>query len=250
MAKAKINGTDKFNLNLIVDSPAVICDMEDCYHIMIADLMDSHHPPGISGLGADGVDFAPGMWELAFTFATPPRRGRVVVVPAASPNPPKLDEVFQDIPGGHGAYVVIKIPRPHELYPISPVQTTIQDEYGRLHEGPYSTRVVLRYKAVTGINLLYRHIRSTSTSERDVDRDFHYPIDGEAFLTIDLRPSGYESVAHVEAAYRAHAKMIGVTRYMTQTKLSDTMTTGVFILNTPRTACKSPVIMVKRANKK
>ena len=98
-----------FNLNIILDSPAVICDKGDCYHLMIPDLLDEHRPPGISGMGADGTDFARGMYEIAITFQDKKKKGGDGTMYAggseddANTLEPKIDIVPATIPSAHAS---------------------------------------------------------------------------------------------------------------------------------------------------
>lgn len=246
-----------FNLNIILDSPAVICDKDDCYHIMIPDLLDEHRPPGISGLGEDGTDFARGMYEIAIRFEDNSKKGGDGTMYAGDdpqiPDPmnaitPVFDIVPATIPPAHGAYVVLKVPKPDRLHRLSPVTTTIQDENGQHHKNDYTTRVVLRYLGVKDIEFFF----GMSTGGKPDTRKFHRVIEGEAYLTIDMRPLAEETVAHFEAGYRAGAKMIGLTRLMTKTQLDPLpmvgMTAGTRpheFFNVPHKSCKSPLILVR-----
>ena len=215
MAKTEYN---QVNLQLLLEGPFALRDNsagndDDCktgtpnctYDIFVPDLLDSHFVPGFQAEG-DGLDLpTAGKYILAITDYKPGK--------TQAKGSPLFDCCHRsDNMPASGAYVILNVPKPDEIWGISGVDAIIHGDGA--NEGPksYCTRAVLRYKninldkvSVTGMGLL-------KTKELGL-----VPIGSDALLYFSMIPNDLPTVEHGMMAYRAAAKMVGFDRYLEYT---------------------------------
>lgn len=236
------------NLQLLLEGPfalrdnsAAIADsLPNTFDIFVPDLLDSHFVPGFQAEG-EGLDLPmAGKYTLAIKGYTPgSAQGQGSSVFDCCERPDSM--------AASGAYVILNVPKPDEIWPISGVDAVIHGNGAAKDTMSYCTRAVLRYKNIKlgDVSLTGMGIKSKTVNLGLV------PIGSDALLYFSMIPNDLPTVEHGMMAYRAAAKMVGFDRYLEYTSCGNTTGAAQFSASGGRqNNCRAVLIKLDPPGKK
>jgi hypothetical protein len=200
-----------FDLHILLSGPFVLRQDDDCFRILIPDLMDTHYKPGFTASN-NSAELDNGVWTVSFDKMKK-RNPRDPVKTAGTP----LDMFCWPRTQNSSAFATVKLSIPDCVHGLSPADAEISSDtetLGNPQNYTYATRAALIYESVDLSTVKISPPLAWHSPQNGPDL---VPLGAAAQLVLDMQPLQVPtSEDHAMMAYRNMAKMVGVNRFMRQ----------------------------------
>jgi hypothetical protein len=187
--------------------------MRTVFGILIPDVLDSHFKPGFVATH-NSATLENGTYTIKIDKRPPGQYGQQ----------PTSKYKYDCCPGPRPsplAYAVIYLPKPDYVHGITPTTATILKGSSGGQEYEYVTRTVLLYENVDlgevhipNVDFHEMAMKDTKVTMVKTDHADIQAFGGVGLLVLEMKPLEQTNNDHAMMAYRAMAKMLGVTRHM------------------------------------